>query len=75
MKEISQSTIKELTCLCGLCEHDTYDKKCPYAKILDTDKFNEKLFDRIIKLMRKEITNNARKPKTTTRTVKKTKRK
>lgn len=75
MKEISQKTIKELTCLCGLCEHEVYDKTCPYAKILDHDNVNELLFDRIIKLMRKEITENAKRKPKTNRTVKTTKRK
>lgn len=75
MKDISQNTIKELTCLCGLCDHEVYDKTCPYAKILDADNVNEQLFDRIVKLMRKEMTDNAKRNTKTNRTVKKTERK
>lgn len=65
MIKISSTTQKELTCLCGLCEHSVLDEKCAYKQVIDKRDPNEELFKRIIALMRKEITRNVGKQTTT----------
>ena len=66
MIKLSKLSENELKCLCGLCEHDTYDRTCPYAQMLEASDPNLYLFNRVKKLMTKEFG----KPKTKTRKTK-----
>lgn len=63
MIKISAKTQNDLTCLCGLCNHDAFDKQCLYNQIIDKDKPEEELHKRILTLMRKEILLNVNKEK------------
>lgn len=80
MIKISSATQKELVCLCGLCDHDCMDVKCPFNIMIDKKNPEEYMHKRVLFLMKKEIqanTNNSSKKKTTNGTRKKqqTKRK
>lgn len=66
MIKISSATQKELICLCGLCDHDYTNEKCPYYKMIDKPHPDEELYKRILFLMKKEITANTKSGKTKT---------
>ena len=47
--KLTEKQDAELDCLCGRCDHDCMDKKCPYNKILNAlhpeDKQKEMILD------------------------------
>lgn len=71
MIKISSATQKELICLCGLCDHDYTNAKCPYYKMVDKRNPDEEMLKRILFLMKKEIQSNVNKEKKKTNGTKK----
>lgn len=55
MIKLSKETTKELTCICGLCEHDSYDRTCPWAQMLESSNPNRFQYDRLSKLIKFEV--------------------
>ena len=58
MIKISSTTQKELVCLCGLCDHDCMDTKCPFNVMIDKKNPEEYMYKRVLFLMKKEIQAN-----------------
>lgn len=52
---LSKTTDKELKCLCGLCDHEVFDKDCPYNQMIDKDNPDEELYKRICRLVAREV--------------------
>ncbi len=68
MIKLSKTTENNLRCLCGLCEHDTYDKSCPYARMLEAEDPNKYLYNAISRLIKTEITAQEKKKNANTKT-------
>lgn len=78
MIKISAATQKELVCLCGICDHDCMDVKCPFNIMIDKKSPEEYMYKRVMFLMKKEIqsnTNTKKKAKNGTRTKQQAKQK
>lgn len=75
MVKISSATQKELICLCGLCDHEPFDPKCPYNMMVDKKNPSEEMHKRILTLMKKEILTNINSVKKANGQSKQTKRK
>lgn len=71
MIKISSATQKELVCLCGLCDHDCMDAKCPFNVMIDKKNPEEYMYKRVLFLMKKEIQSNVNKEKKKTNGTKK----
>lgn len=61
MIKISSETLKTLTCLCGICDCDPFDKNCAWVQHVDKPNPGEEQMRRIIVLMKKEIALNIKK--------------
>ena len=56
MIKLSKVTQDELICLCGLCDHEPYDKNCHWVKMLDAPDPNLYQFKAISRIIKTETT-------------------
>lgn len=52
---LQKESVSLLKCLCGLCEHDTWDVKCPYRIMLDKSNPGEYQEQQITKIINSEV--------------------
>lgn len=67
MIKLSKETTNELECLCGLCKHEVYDRSCSWAQMLESSDANKFQYDKIVKLIKSEVSRHSKTKKTKTK--------
>lgn len=58
MEKISKKAQNDLLCIFGVCSHSSTCKTCLWNKLIDADHPEQKMYNEIIKIMKREIAAN-----------------